>query len=60
MGSRDEIAGCSERAYASLSVADAERLLLFPSKKEVLDYAAEVWLQLQLLFFMMHAQPAVS
>lgn len=39
---RDEIAGCSERAYGHLSVAEAKKMLLFKNDKEVLDYAAEV------------------
>jgi 26S proteasome regulatory subunit N12 len=39
---RDEIAECSERAYASLAVADARKLMLFSSDQEALAYAQEV------------------
>lgn len=44
---RDEIASCSERAYKQLSVSEAQRLMLFSSAKEALQYAEEVSLQLQ-------------
>lgn len=39
---RDEVAGCSERAYPSLKVADAQRLLLIQSDQEASSFAAEV------------------
>jgi len=39
---RDEIAGCSERAYESLSTKEAKRLMLFNSDKELASYAKEV------------------
>jgi 26S proteasome regulatory subunit N12 len=39
---RDEIAECSERAYTSLSVADAKKLMLFRSDEEAAAYAKEV------------------
>ena len=39
---REEIAECSERAYTSLSVADAKKLMLFASDKEAMEYAQEV------------------
>ena len=39
---REEIAECSERAYTSLSVADAKKLMLFASDKEAIKYAQEV------------------
>ena len=39
---REEIAECSERAYSSLSTADAEKLMMFSSDKEALSYAHEV------------------
>ena len=39
---REEIAECSERAYASLSTADAKELMLFGSDQEALSYAQEV------------------
>ena len=39
---RDEIAECSERAYATLSVADARKLMLLSSDQETLAYAEEV------------------
>ncbi|KAL3619169.1 26S proteasome non-ATPase regulatory subunit 8 A [Castilleja foliolosa] len=35
---RDEISGCSEKAYDSLSVNDAKQMLLFSSDKELLEY----------------------
>ena len=40
-GRREEIAGCSERAYESLSVADARKLMLFPSDQEATQFATE-------------------
>ena len=39
---RDEIASCSERAYKQLSVSEAQKLMLFSSAKEALQYAEEV------------------
>jgi hypothetical protein len=39
---RDEVASCSERAYKSLSLADAQRMLLFPTGAELVEYAAQV------------------
>lgn len=39
---REEIADCSERAYSSLSMADAKNLMMFSSDKEALSYAQEV------------------
>ncbi|GAA0183446.1 protease [Lithospermum erythrorhizon] len=38
---RDEIAGCSEKAYDSLSVNDACQMLLFSSDKELQAYIEE-------------------
>ncbi|CAL5221569.1 g3785 [Coccomyxa viridis] len=38
---REEIAECSERAYASLSTADAKKLMMFGSDQEALSYAQE-------------------
>ncbi|XP_042010834.1 26S proteasome non-ATPase regulatory subunit 8 homolog A-like [Salvia splendens] len=38
---RDEIAGCSEKAYDSLSVNDARQMLLYSSDKEVVEYIKE-------------------
>ncbi|XP_068654378.1 26S proteasome non-ATPase regulatory subunit 8 homolog A-like isoform X1 [Aristolochia californica] len=35
---RDEIAGCSERAYDYLSVADAKQIMMFSSDQELADY----------------------
>lgn len=35
---RDEIAGCSEKAYDRLSTNDARQMLLFSSDKELLQY----------------------
>lgn len=40
--SRDEIAGCSEKAYDSLSISDARQMLLFSSDQELLEYIKEV------------------
>lgn len=39
---RDEIAGCSEKAYDSLSINDARQMLLYSSDKEVIEYINEV------------------
>jgi hypothetical protein len=39
---RDEIASCSEKAYASLTLADAQKLMLFKSAKEAAAYAQQV------------------
>ena len=39
---REEIAGCSERAYESLSVDDARKLMLFASDQEAAAFAEEV------------------
>ena len=39
---RDEIAGCSERAYESLSSADAAALLMFSSPDDLKAYADKV------------------
>jgi len=36
---RDEIAECSEKAYAHLPASEAQRLLLFSSPKQLQDYA---------------------
>lgn len=41
-GRRDEVAGCSERAYPSLKVEDAQRLLLMQNSQDTCRYAAEV------------------
>ncbi|XP_047329229.1 26S proteasome non-ATPase regulatory subunit 8 homolog A [Impatiens glandulifera] len=38
---RDEIAGCSEKAYDSLSIRDAIKILLFTSDQELLEYIKE-------------------
>lgn len=40
--SRDEIAGCSEKAYDYLSINDTHQMLLFTSDKELLQYIEEV------------------
>lgn len=39
---RDEIAGCSEKAYDYLSVNDARQMLLFSSEQELFEYIKEV------------------
>ncbi|XP_022718549.1 26S proteasome non-ATPase regulatory subunit 8 homolog A-like isoform X2 [Durio zibethinus] len=38
---RDEIAGCSEKAYDYLSINDARQMLLFSSDQELLEYIQE-------------------
>jgi 26S proteasome regulatory subunit N12 len=38
---RDEIASCSERAYAGLTLGDAQKLMMFGSAKEAAAYAAQ-------------------
>ncbi|KAI3710664.1 hypothetical protein L2E82_40453 [Cichorium intybus] len=38
---RDEIAGCSEKAYDSLTVKDARQMLLISSDQELFDYIKE-------------------
>ncbi|TKY59611.1 26S proteasome non-ATPase regulatory subunit 8-like A [Spatholobus suberectus] len=38
---RDEIAGCSEKAYDYLSIKDAKQMLLFSSDQELLEYIQE-------------------
>lgn len=38
---RDEIAGCSEKAYDYLSIKDARQILLFTSDQELLNYIDE-------------------
>ncbi|ONI07505.1 hypothetical protein PRUPE_5G124300 [Prunus persica] len=38
---RDEIAGCSEKAYDYLSIKDARQMLLFPSDRDLLAYVEE-------------------
>ncbi|GLT25203.1 hypothetical protein SLA2020_003480 [Shorea laevis] len=35
---RDEIAGCSEKAYDYLSINDAQQMLLFSSDRDLLEY----------------------
>ncbi len=39
---REEVASCSERAYNSLSVADAAAMMMLGSEAEVVEFAAEV------------------
>ncbi|KAL7167769.1 hypothetical protein ACSBR2_038265 [Camellia fascicularis] len=39
---RDEIAECSKKAYNSLSINDAWKILLFSSDKELFEYVKEV------------------
>lgn len=39
---RDEVAGCSEQAYPSITVAHARQLLLFDSDAATLQYSSEV------------------
>ncbi|CAL5443265.1 unnamed protein product [Camellia sinensis] len=40
----DEIAGCNEKAYDSLSINDARKILLFSSDKELFEYVKEFFL----------------
>ena len=40
--SRDEISGCSEKAYDYLSINDARQMLLYSSEQELLEYIKEV------------------
>lgn len=39
---RDEIAACSEKAYAYLSITDAKRILMFSSDQELTNYVTQV------------------
>ncbi|KAJ9706267.1 hypothetical protein PVL29_001677 [Vitis rotundifolia] len=39
---RDEIAGCSEKAYDYLSINDAQHMLLFSSDQELFEYIKEL------------------
>ena len=39
---RDEVAGCSEEAYASLKLEHARELLMFEDTQVTLDYTAQV------------------
>ncbi|KAF8413335.1 hypothetical protein HHK36_001314 [Tetracentron sinense] len=41
---RDEIAGCSEKAYDYLSMNDARQMLMFTSDQELSEYITEVML----------------
>jgi len=41
---RDEIAGCSEKGYDSLSVSDAKQMLMFNSDQDLHEYISEVLL----------------
>ncbi|CAN6450253.1 unnamed protein product [Victoria cruziana] len=38
---RDEIAGCSEKAYDYLTIGDAKQILMFSSEQELLEYITE-------------------
>ncbi|KAL7217467.1 hypothetical protein ACSBR2_010839 [Camellia fascicularis] len=38
---RDEIAKCSKKAYDSLSINDARKILLFSSDKKLFEYVKE-------------------
>lgn len=40
--SRDEIAGCIEKAYEQIQFSEATRVLFFTSKKEMTEYAKKV------------------
>lgn len=43
---RDEIAGCSEKAYDSLSLADAKKILMFASDRDLQAYVLDVSIRL--------------
>ena len=47
---RDEIAGCSEKAYDSLSINDARQMLMFSSDQELSGYINEVSLLFWIVF----------
>ena len=47
---RDEIAGCSEKAYDYLSINDVREILLFSSERELLEYIKEVLIIVKCLF----------
>lgn len=51
---RDEIAGCSEKAYDSLSLNDARQMLLYSSDKELVEYINEVTCVAPCLLFMLN------
>eukprot|EP00898_Chlorokybus_atmophyticus_P004503 jgi/Chlat1/5053/Chrsp33S05053 len=38
---RDEVAGCSEKAYTSLKLGDARKMMMLPSDAEALEYAQQ-------------------
>lgn len=38
---RDEIGACSEEAYESLTIEEAQKIMRFNTKQEMLDYAAQ-------------------
>lgn len=48
---RDEIAGCSEKAYDYVSISDARQMLLFSSDQELLTYVNDVIFWNLFLFF---------
>lgn len=51
---RDEIAGCSEKAYDSLSLNDARQMLLYSSDKELVEYINEVTYVAPCFLFMLN------
>jgi 26S proteasome regulatory subunit N12 len=40
--SRDEIAGCIEKAYTQIQISEAARMLFFDSQLPMQEYAAKV------------------
>jgi len=48
---RSEIAECSEKAYNSLSVADAQKSLLFSTSEDLLSFAKKVHTSISLFHF---------
>lgn len=51
---RNEIATCSEKAYASLPVSNAKNLLFLDSDGAVIQFAKEVRLYFTILFLGSH------
>ena len=39
---RQEVADCSESAYAQLKVSEAKALMMYPSESELLSHASQV------------------
>lgn len=50
---RDEISGCSEKAYDFLAISDAQKMLLFSSEQELLEYIKEVLIIVNCLYVLL-------